>query len=455
MAVSTSRPDAPTISPTAKAAGTTGALGCSEESACVSSKSSEWPSAPLSSAATAGVQVLVSPNTVEGPFPSSASASSIFNSEGGDSASRRARSRKTPLALAVRVTVAAIVAYAIATGLGLLLPLWAVLTSLIVTQMSVGRSLKATRDYMFGTIGGALYGGAIAVLIPHSGEGGLLALLVLAVAPLAFIAALNPSLNAATVTAVIVLLVPAMSHADPLGSALDRVMEVGVGAFTGLLVSFLVLPSRAVSQIRVSAAMLLELLAAAFAELLAGLTRGQDNDALHRIQDGIGAALTGLNATGAEAERERAAHLSSGPDTGPLLRTILRLHHDVVMIGRASVVPLPADLQARLALPLSDVSKAIVGYMQSVAVALRAGAGSVDIGPVDVALQSYATEVASLRHEGLIRGLPGDVAERFFALGVSLDQMRQNLNDLNRCHADWCQAAVATAIDAKAERLQS
>jgi len=336
---------------------------------------------------------------------------------------RRLRSRKTQLALAVRVTIAAIVAYATATALGLLLPLWAVLTSLIVTQMSVGRSLKATRDYMFGTIGGALYGGAIAVLIPHSGEGGLLALLVLAVAPLAFIAALNPSLNAATVTAVIVLLVPAMSHADPLGSA------------------------------RVSAAMLLELLAAAFAELLAGLTRGQDNDALHRIQDGIGAALTGLNATGAEAERERAAHLSSGPDTGPLLRTILRLRHDVVMIGRASVVPLPADLQARLALPLSDVSKAIVGYMQSVAVALRAGAGSVDIGPVDVALQSYATEVASLRHEGLIRGLPGDVAERFFALGFSLDQMRQNLNDLNRCQADWCQAALAKAIDAKAERL--
>ena len=62
-----------------------------------------------------------------------------------------------------------------------MLPLWAVLTSLIVTQMSVGRSLKATRDYMLGTIGGAIYGGAIAVLIPHSGEGGLLALLVLAV----------------------------------------------------------------------------------------------------------------------------------------------------------------------------------------------------------------------------------------------------------------------------------
>ncbi len=364
----------------------------------------------------------------------------------------RLRSRKTQLALAVRVTVAAIVAFAIATALHLMLPLWAVLTSLIVTQMSVGRSLKATRDYMFGTIGGAIYGGAIAVLIPHSGEGGLLALLVLAVAPLAFIAAINPSLSAATVTAVIVLLVPAMSHANPMGSAIDRVMEVAVGAFTGLLVSFLVLPSRAISQIRVNAAMLLELLAAAFAELLAGLTRGLDKDALHRIQDGIGAAVTGLHATGAEAERERAAHLSSGPDTGPLLRTILRLRHDVVMIGRASVVPLPGNVLSRLSRPLFDVSTAIVSYLRSVAASLRAGAGSADIRPVDAALQAYATEVASLRSEGLIRGLPGDAAERFFALGFSLEQMRQNLNDLSRCHADWCGTPAAKPADAANDR---
>src|SRR5436190_728526 len=128
----------------------------------------------------------------------------------------RFRSRRTQLALAIKVTLAAIAAFAIATALHLMLPLWAVLTSLIVTQTSVGRSLKVTRDYMFGTIGGAIYGGAIAVLIPHSGEGGLLALLVLAVTPLAFIAALNPSLSSATVTAVIVLLVAEISHANPL-----------------------------------------------------------------------------------------------------------------------------------------------------------------------------------------------------------------------------------------------
>jgi uncharacterized membrane protein YccC len=355
------------------------------------------------------------------------------------------RLRPAQLALAFRVTVSAVVAFSIATALHLLLPLWAVLTSLIVTQMSVGQSLKVTRDYMFGTIGGAVYGGAIGVLIPYSGEAGLLALLVLTVAPLAYIASINPSLNTATVTAVIVLLVPTMHHTSPLGSAIDRVMEVAVGAFTGLLVSFLVLPSRARSQLRVNGARALELIAAALAELLAGLSRGRDNDALHRIQDGIGAAIVGLNATGAEAERERAAYLSWCPDTGPLLRTILRLRHDVVIIGRASLMPLPPDLQARLTAPLSNVSDAIAGYLRASAAALQDAAGPAPLAPAEAAVKAYAEEVESVRSEGLTRGLPGDAAERFFALGFSLEQMRQNLMDLERVVAEWSESPAATS----------
>jgi hypothetical protein len=347
------------------------------------------------------------------------------------------RSRKIELGLGLRVTVAAMGALAIALALGLKLPLWAVLTSLIVTQMSVGRSLKATRDYLIGTVGGALYGAAIAILIPHHGEAALLAVLVLAVAPLAFIAAINPSLNVATVTAIIVLLLPVMNHADVMDSAIDRVLEVAVGALTGLLVSFVVLPSRAHNQVRANAAKVLELLASALNELLSGLTRGRDNDALHRLQDGIGAALAALNAIGAEAERERAARLSSGPDTGPLLRTVLRLRHDLVMIGRASVVPLPAALQQRLASPLKRVNDAFADYLKAAAASLRKATLPPAISPVHAALRDYAAEVAAVRSEGLTRGVPGDVAERFFALGFSLEQMRQNAKDLERCVTAW------------------
>ena len=95
------------------------------------------------------------------------------------------RRRRAQLALSIRVTIAALAALALAQLLHLPLPLWAVLTAVIVTQMSVGRSLKATIDYLVGTLGGAIYGGAIGVFIPHSSEIALLAVLALAVAPLA------------------------------------------------------------------------------------------------------------------------------------------------------------------------------------------------------------------------------------------------------------------------------
>jgi hypothetical protein len=47
-----------------------------------------------------------------------------------------------------------------------------------------------------------------------------------------------------------------------------------------------------------------------------------------------------------------------------------------------------------------------------------------------------------VRQEGLIRGQPSDTAERFFALGFSLEQMHQNLCDLDRVVGEWSEAAA-------------
>jgi hypothetical protein len=107
------------------------------------------------------------------------------------------------------------------------------------------------------------------------------------------------------------------------------------------------------------------------------------------------------------------------------------------MIGRACMMALPPDLQARLAVPLDKVSDAVVTYLRSAATSLRIGEILPSSSPIDEALQLYAAEIAALRSEGLIRVLPGDAAERFFALGFALEQMRQNLNDLGRCVAEW------------------
>jgi uncharacterized membrane protein YccC len=344
---------------------------------------------------------------------------------------------RAQLGLSLRVTVAALLSLALANYLNLTLPLWAVLTALIVTQMSVGRSLNATMDYLVGTLGGALYGGAIAVFVPHSSEFALLMDLALAVAPLALVAAINPSLSAAPITAIIVLLVPTITHAGPLASAIDRVLEVALGAITGLLVSFFLLPSTAHRLAIETACRTLRGMAQAVGELIAGLTQGMDVEALRRTQDGIGQALAQLNTIGAEAERERSAHLTAEPNIGPLLRTLLRLRHDLVIIGRAAIVPLPEALQARLKSALTTIATSARDYLDASAAALLARREPPSLDAVAEALNAYAVEIARLRAAGMTRSLPGDVAERFFTTGFALEQLHQHLKDLERCVAEW------------------
>jgi len=180
---------------------------------------------------------------------------------------------------------------------------------------------------------------------------------------------------AAPVTAIIVLLIPTMTHASPIASALDRVMEVAIGGITGLIVSFFLLPSNAHPMVAAAAARTLNQIARALGELVAGLTHGLDMDSLHRIQDGIGQALVQMNAVGAEAEHERSAGLAVGPDTGPLLRTLLRLRHDLVMVGRAAITPLPEAFATRLTSPIANLGAAFADYLRASGAALLARRG--------------------------------------------------------------------------------
>lgn len=335
------------------------------------------------------------------------------------------------------MTIAALAALALAQLLHMPLPLWAVITAVIVTQLSVGRSLKASFDYLVGTLGGAIYGGALAVLIPHNTEIALLVLLAAVIGPLAFIATVNPRFAAAPVTGIIVLLLPQMTHGSALSSAIDRVMEVALGGITGSLVSVIFLPSNAHPLVVSAAARTLNQMARALGELLAGLAEGLDFDALHRIQDGIGQALAQMNVVGAEAEHERAAGLAVGPDTGPLSRMLLRLRHDLVMIGRAATAPLPEPFRARLAPPLARAGAAIADYLRGSATALQSKRTAPTPDAIDAALGSYAAEITALRREGLTRSLSIENAEHLFALGFALEQIRNNLKDLERCVAEW------------------
>lgn len=351
---------------------------------------------------------------------------------------------KAELRLCVRVTAAALSTFALSEFLQVPQVLWSVLTSVIVTQLSVGRSVKATLDYFAGTLGGAVYSGAVAALVPHANEIAFLAALALALAPLALLAAINPSFSVAPFTAVMVLLAPLITHMNPIESAFDRVLEVALGGTTALMVSLLVLPSRAHDLAIEAAAAMLDLMARALRELLAGCARKLDPASLGRIHGGVGQALARLEKIGDEAKRERMTRLASEPDLGPLLRTLLRLRHDLVMIGRAVVAPLPEAVQARLALPVERLTEAAAAYLEQSGAALLARAAP-PLHAVETALADYEAEIAAFRREGLLRDLTIDAVERIFSLGFALAQLLQDLRDLERRVAENAASAAVGA----------
>ena len=259
--------------------------------------------------------------------------------------------RGAELRLCLRMTIAATVSLAASHLLNLPLALWTVLTAVILTQMSVGRSLKATIDYFVATVGGAAYAGAVGALIPHGNEVALLGALALAVAPAALLAAINPRFSATPFTAVMVFLAPFITHTGPIASAFERVIEVAIGGIIGLVVSLVVFPARAHDLAIEGSANMLDLIRRLLPELFAGFSRGLDEQTLRHMQMSIGEAFVRLDAVAAEARHERMTRLAAEPDQGPLLRTLLRLRHDLAMTSagpRSSRCPSRSGRGSRL-----------------------------------------------------------------------------------------------------------
>ena len=98
---------------------------------------------------------------------------------------------------------------------------WAVFTAIIVMQASLGGSFGAALDYFVGTLAGAVYGVAIALIVPRDNFAMLCLALVLALAPLALLAAIRRNFRVAPITAAIVLLIPATQRRGVFDPAID------------------------------------------------------------------------------------------------------------------------------------------------------------------------------------------------------------------------------------------
>ena len=152
----------------------------------------------------------------------------------------RLRRRSLELRLGLRMTAAGLLAFAVAELLCLAQGYWAVLTAVIVTQTSLGGSLKAMLDRLVGTIGGAICGIAATLIVPRGGPAPAALALVLALVPVAVLVAFKPAYRVAPVTAVII--VPGSPGSSPvLHAGLERTFEIGLGSLAALVVALLVL----------------------------------------------------------------------------------------------------------------------------------------------------------------------------------------------------------------------
>ena len=171
----------------------------------------------------------------------------------------------------------------------------------------------------------------------------------MALFPLAILAAIKPAFRVAPITSLIMLLPPTGQAIGPLASAIDRVLEITLGNIVGVVVSLFVLPARAHTLMTEAAAKVVSLNAELFSVFIGELTADPNGrSALQKLHPQIRSALKKAEAAAEEAMRERRSHLTDAPDPEPLIRTLYRVRHDLVMIGRAASSPLPAPVLERL-----------------------------------------------------------------------------------------------------------
>jgi uncharacterized membrane protein YccC len=349
-----------------------------------------------------------------------------------------ARAYKPRWRFAARVTASGLLAYAVAQVMRLPLQgLWMILTAIVVTQVSAGGSVRATLQYIIGTVGGAVYAAILGILIPHQTPLVEVGVLTLAIAPLGLLSAFNPNFRVAPFSAVLVLLLAGQFGEGPVESALIRTSEVALGGLIAVIVSLVVFPERAHNMRLKAAVSVLRKLARELPSLLAGCAGGLDPADNSRIQNDIGDAVTNFQQITAEALHEQVITLATQPDPGPLSRTMLRLRHDLVLMGRASIKPLPEPLRGRLGALLTRVGAAASEFIDASATALNDRNGPPPLDAYEAALAAYIAEVEAVRSEGLTLPLTANEVEPLFALGFTLEQLRQNFIDLQRCVQDY------------------
>lgn len=158
------------------------------------------------------------------------------------------RSLPATLRQVLKALAAAILTWFAADALHLPQAHWAVISTLVVVQGTLGTTVRAGRDRVLATAFGAA-AGTLASLA-HGWGWPTPVLLIAGLAPAVLLASLRRDFRTAPIAAMIVIS-SISAHASPLSAALLRVAEISLGAAIGIVVSrwFLPMPTQARMQL--------------------------------------------------------------------------------------------------------------------------------------------------------------------------------------------------------------
>ena len=329
---------------------------------------------------------------------------------------------------ASRITAAGLSAYAVVYLLGLSEGLWLIITAIVVTQSSIGSSLKMALDQAVGSLFGAVYATGVILLISPDNHLTSMVALILVLAPLAFLSAIYPGYRTAPITGVIMLLAGAGLGLGPIDLAVGRIIEVALGCGVGVIVSVLIVPARASQSVVETTAKVAGLLAQSLRSI-AARSAGQRSD-LGQIAQRIREAMMQLERLVIEAARERRALLTDIPDVEPLLRTTGRLRHDVNMLRRAIRESENDVIEEQLTEAFRDALLIGASRLEQIGRGPSADGATDDAAALADAVRRYRQALQAMRESGATRKLSTATLTRLFGISFALDQFRRNLGDL-------------------------
>jgi uncharacterized membrane protein YccC len=339
------------------------------------------------------------------------------------------RSHRAQFRLGLRITVAGLVSYVLCPLLGLTQTYPAVLTAVIVMQASVGASLKAVMDRFLGSLGGAFWAVGVLLVLQHFNRYSTGAVFVVALVPLAILAAFKPAYRTAPTTAIILLLTPS-SVAGPLASATQRMLGIGLGSVVALVVSLVFLPARAHGAFAEAAGRAVSRMSAIVSILMKRMSEPGDPEAIQKLYDDIRQAISQAEAAADEVLRERATFLASGSDPLPMCRALRRLRNDLAMIGRTTAEPFPDSIRATLTEVTVTTGAAIATFLETSSEAITQQQQAPSLERCEIQISRFASTLTELRRRGLLRELPDETVGQIFGLAFSIEQLHQDLKDL-------------------------